>query len=155
MIDQNKECACVGLEYFCNQGDNFWQSSDSQILEIAKNDLRKIKIIDINKISDFKVVRQEKAYPVYDDNYKQSVFKVVEELNKKFETMHMVGRNGMHKYNNQDHAMMSSILTVNNILNNKKINDPWMINIDAEYHEEKKDQIEALKSVREYPKKIS
>ena len=65
--------------------------------------------------------------------------------------MHMVGRNGMHKYNNQDHAMMSSILTVNNILNNKKINDPWMINIDAEYHEEKKDQIEALKSLREYP----
>ncbi len=155
MIDQNKECACVGLEYFCNQGDNFWQSSDTQILEIAKNDLSKIKIIDINKISDFKVVRQEKAYPVYDDNYKQSVFNVVEELNKKFETMHMVGRNGMHKYNNQDHAMMSSILTVNNILNNKKINDPWMINIDAEYHEEKKDQIEALKSLREYPNKIT
>ncbi len=155
MIDQDKNCACVGLEYFCNQGDKFWTSDDKTILEIAKKDLSKISIIDTNKISDYKVVRQEKAYPVYDENYKNSVSKIVDELKNNYSTMHMVGRNGMHKYNNQDHAMMSSILTVENILNDNLKNDPWMINIDAEYHEEKKDQIKALKNLREYPKKIN
>ena len=155
MIDEKKECACIGLEYFCNDGDDFWSSSDDEILKVAKDDLEKISIINNNKIADFKVVRQEKAYPVYDDNYKKSVFEIVSELRKKYETMHMVGRNGMHKYNNQDHAMMSSILTVGNILESKEKSDPWMINIDAEYHEEKKDQINALKSLREYPEKIN
>ena len=155
MIDQNKDCACVGLEYFCNKGYGLWSSSDKEIMEVAKNDLKKISIIDTSKISDFKIVRQEKAYPVYDENYKNAVLKIVEELNLKYKSMHMVGRNGMHKYNNQDHAMMSSILTVDNILNNNFKNDPWMINIDAEYHEEKKDQIEALKSERDYPKQIN
>ena len=154
MIDQTKNCACVGLEYFCNQGDKLWTSDDKTILDIAKKDLNKISIIDTNKISDYKVVRQEKAYPVYDENYKNSVTKIVDELKNNYSTMHMVGRNGMHKYNNQDHAMMSSILTVENILSNNFKNDPWMINIDAEYHEEKKDQIQALKNLREYPKKI-
>ena len=155
MIDQSRECACIGLEYFCNEGDNFWSSNDDEILKIATKDLEKISIINTNKISDFKVVRQEKAYPVYDENYKNSVSNIINKLTSKYETMHMVGRNGMHKYNNQDHAMMSSILTVKNILNNNKENDPWKINIDAEYHEEKKDQLEALKSLREYPKKIN
>ncbi len=155
MIDPDKECACVGLEYFCNQGDKLWSSDDKQILEIAKKDLNKISIIDTSKISDYKVVRQEKAYPVYDENYKNSVSKIVQELKTNYKTMYMVGRNGMHKYNNQDHAMMSSILTVENILNNNFKNDPWMINIDAEYHEEKNDQIKALKNLRKYPKKIN
>ena len=106
MIDPDKECACVGLSIF-NQGDKLWSSDDKEILEIAKNDLNKISIIDTSKISDYKVVRQEKVYPVYDENYKSSV-KIVQELKTNYKTMYMVGRNGMHKYNNQDHAMMSS-----------------------------------------------
>ena len=105
-------CLCW-FGVFCNQGDKLWSSDDKEILEIAKNDLNKISIIDTSKISDYKVVRQEKAYPVYDENYKSSVAKIVQELKTNYKkTMYMVGRNGMHKYNNQDHAMMSSIPTV-------------------------------------------
>ena len=81
------------------------------------------------------VVRQPKAYPVYDDDYAKNVATVRDELEAKYPTLHLIGRNGMHKYNNQDHAMMTAMLCVQNILAERKIYDLWQVNQDAEYHE--------------------
>ncbi len=81
------------------------------------------------------VVRQPKAYPVYDDDYAKHVATVKDELEAKYPTLHLVGRNGMHKYNNQDHAMMTAMLCVQNILADRKVYDLWQVNQDAEYHE--------------------
>ena len=81
------------------------------------------------------VVRQRKAYPVYDDEYTRHVETIREEIEQRYPNLHVVGRNGMHKYNNQDHAMMTAMLTVENILADKQIFDVWQVNQDAEYHE--------------------
>jgi hypothetical protein len=81
------------------------------------------------------VVRQPKAYPVYDDDYAGHVETVRAELAERFPTLHLVGRNGMHKYNNQDHAMMTAMLCAENILAGRPVYDLWRVNQDAEYHE--------------------
>jgi protoporphyrinogen oxidase len=81
------------------------------------------------------VVRQEKAYPVYDDNYRDNVDALRRELEDRYPTLHLVGRNGMHRYNNQDHAMMTAMLTVRNIEAGERVYDIWNVNEDAEYHE--------------------
>jgi len=81
------------------------------------------------------VVRQEKAYPVYDETYADNVASIRAELDEKYPTLHLIGRNGMHRYNNQDHAMMTAMLTVRNIIAGKKVFDIWGVNEDAEYHE--------------------
>jgi hypothetical protein len=81
------------------------------------------------------VVRQEKAYPVYDDAYAANVAAMRAELESTHPTLHMVGRNGMHRYNNQDHAMMTAMLTVENIVAQARVYDIWCVNEDAEYHE--------------------
>ena len=118
------------------------------------------------------VVRQEKAYPVYDEDYSENVRLIREELETRYPTLHLVGRNGMHRYNNQDHAMMTAMLTVENILAGKRLYDTWCVNEDAEYHEagdegaEKAlptretvqptaDQAAALASVREVPARVA
>jgi protoporphyrinogen oxidase len=80
-------------------------------------------------------VRQEKAYPVYDDAYAANVLEMRTELEARYPTLHMVGRNGMHRYNNQDHAMMTAMLTVRNIEAGEQLYDIWAVNEDAEYHE--------------------
>jgi protoporphyrinogen oxidase len=81
------------------------------------------------------VVRQKKAYPVYDDDYATHVETIRYELESGYPNLHLVGRNGMHKYNNQDHAMMTAMLCVENILADAKLYDLWEVNSDAEYHE--------------------
>jgi hypothetical protein len=86
-------------------------------------------------VSDGCVVRQPKAYPVYDDDYAANVDVVRQELEARFPTLHLVGRNGMHKYNNQDHAMMTAMLCAANIVAGRKVYDLWRVNQDAEYHE--------------------
>ena len=101
------------------------------------------------------VVRQKKAYPVYDDGYKANVETIRAELAEKFPTLHLVGRNGMHKYNNQDHAMMTAMLTVKNILAGAPVYDVWNVNEDAEYHEAgEAGAREALQSVRLVPRRV-
>jgi protoporphyrinogen oxidase len=82
------------------------------------------------------VVRQKKAYPVYDDHYAAHVATIREELDSRYPNLHLVGRNGMHKYNNQDHAMMTAMLCVENILADCRLYDLWQVNQDAEYHED-------------------
>jgi protoporphyrinogen oxidase len=127
--------ACYGLEYFCFEGDGLWNSSDKDLIDLAKKELAQLGLAQPEDVQDGCVVRQPKAYPVYDDEYAMHVNTIREELESRFPTMHLVGRNGMHKYNNQDHAMMTAMLCVENILAGKQVYDLWQVNQDAEYHE--------------------
>ncbi|WP_260929468.1 NAD(P)/FAD-dependent oxidoreductase [Novosphingobium sp. 9] len=127
--------ACVGLEYFCFEGDGLWSSSDEDLIELAKAEMNILGLVDPASVVGGCVVRQEKAYPVYDDSYSDNVAAMRDELEGRYPTLHMIGRNGMHRYNNQDHAMMTAILTVENIVAGKRIHNVWNVNEDAEYHE--------------------
>ena len=126
---------CYGLEYFCFEHDGLWDSSDNELIELAQRELIKIGLAREGDLVDGCVVRQKKAYPVYDDNYAGHVATVRQELDDRYPNLHLVGRNGMHKYNNQDHAMMTAMLCVENILADTKLYDLWQVNADAEYHE--------------------
>ena len=101
------------------------------------------------------MVRQPKAYPVYDEDYRENVAVVRRDLEGLYPTLHMVGRNGMHKYNNQDHAMMTAMLTAKNILAGTRVYDIWNVNEDAEYHEAGDSGVkEALGSERLVPRQV-
>lgn len=126
---------CYGMEYFCFEGDGLWAKTDTDLIEKAKKELVKIGLAALEDIVEGCVVRQAKAYPVYDEHYKTHVATIRQQLANQFPTLHLIGRNGMHKYNNQDHAMMTAMLTVKNILAEKNIFDVWQVNQDAEYHE--------------------
>jgi protoporphyrinogen oxidase len=126
---------CYGLEYFCFEHDGLWDSSDGDLIELAKRELIKIGLAKQGDLVDGCVVRQKKAYPVYDDDYARHVATIRQELEDRYPNLHLVGRNGMHKYNNQDHAMMTAMLCVENILADTKLYDLWDVNGDAEYHE--------------------
>lgn len=148
--------ACVGLEYFCFEGDGLWASSDDDLVALAT---RELEILGLTKAKDVVggvVVRQEKAYPVYDDDYAANVAEMRDELESRYPTLHMVGRNGMHRYNNQDHAMMTAMLTVRNIVAGERVYDIWGVNEDAEYHESGSEgEQAALASVRDVPARIA
>jgi Protoporphyrinogen oxidase len=126
---------CYGLEYFCFEHDGLWDSSDRDLIELAKRELTEIGLSREADLIDGCVVRQKKAYPVYDDDYARHVATIRQELETRYPNLHLVGRNGMHKYNNQDHAMMTAMLCVENILADAKFYDLWQVNSDAEYHE--------------------
>jgi protoporphyrinogen oxidase len=142
--------SCLGLEYFCFEGDGLWTSDDSVLIALATREIAQTGLVEADRVIDGVVVRQPKAYPVYDDDYVANVDAVRRELELHFPTLYPVGRNGMHKYNNQDHAMMTAMLTVENILAGARLYDVWIVNEDAEYHEEGA-STEALKSVRLVP----
>ena len=126
---------CYGLEYFCFEHDGLWDSSDNDLIELAKRELIQIGLAKEGDFVDGCVVRQKKAYPVYDDDYARHVATIRQELETRYPNLHLVGRNGMHKYNNQDHAMMTAMLCVENILADARLYDLWQVNSDAEYHE--------------------
>src|SRR5262249_17378144 len=126
---------CYGLEYFCFEGDGLWTSSDAELIEQGKRELAKIGLAAATDVVDGCVVRQPKAYPVYDDDYARHVNVIRDELESNYPNLHLVGRNGMHKYNNQDHAMMTAMLCARNILAGQNVFDLWQVNQDAEYHE--------------------
>jgi protoporphyrinogen oxidase len=131
---------CLGLEYFCFEGDGLWTSSDEDLVELAIHELTKLGLAKADQVVGGYVVRQPKAYPVYDAGYKIAVDAVRQEFSARFPTFHFVGRNGMHKYNNQDHAMMTAMLTVRNIVAGTQLYDVWSVNEDAQYHEEVVDE---------------
>jgi protoporphyrinogen oxidase len=144
--------ACVGLEYFCFEGDGLWTSSDAQLVALATAEMATLGLCDPAQVTGGVVVRQEKAYPVYDEDYAQNVDMLRRELEGRYPTLHCVGRNGMHRYNNQDHAMMTAMLTVRNIQAGTRAYDVWAVNEDAEYHESGNEgEAAALASLRQVP----
>jgi protoporphyrinogen oxidase len=126
---------CLGMEYFCFEGDGLWVSSDEELVELAKRDLARLRICKPEEVAWGVVVRQPKAYPVYDETYKQHVAKLASYFGEYLPNLQLVGRNGMHHYNNQDHSMMTALLAARNIALGTAF-DPWKVNTDAEYHEE-------------------
>jgi protoporphyrinogen oxidase len=148
--------ACVGLEYFCFEGDGLWSASDDELVALATKELAILGLTKAEDVVGGVVVRQEKAYPVYDDSYADNVAKMRDELESRYPTLHMVGRNGMHRYNNQDHAMMTAMLTVRNIIAGERVYDIWGVNEDAEYHESGSEgEQAALASVRDVPTRVA
>ena len=131
--DQTK--TCLGLEYFCFEGDGLWTSDDSALVELAKKELAQLGICSPEHVFDGVVVRQQKAYPVYDDAYQSHVDVIRNYLQTHLPNLHLAGRNGMHKYNNQDHSMMTALLVARNIAAGTAF-DPWKVNADAVYHED-------------------
>ena len=127
----------LGLEYFCNKGDNIWNLNDSEMVALAKSELAKIGIIEEDKVLDATVIRVPKTYPAYFGSYDN--FDELRQYLDSFENLFLVGRNGMHKYNNQDHSMLTSMVVVDNLVNGIKSKDNiWDVNTEMEYHEEKK-----------------
>ena len=129
--DPNK--TCLGLEYFCFEGDNLWTMSDEELIALGKREIDKLGLARACDIEDGAVVRMPKAYPVYDSTYLEARQTARQFLNN-ISNLHLVGRNGMHKYNNQDHSMLTAMLAVKNILGANY--DIWGVNADQEYHEE-------------------
>ncbi|MBV9245589.1 MAG: NAD(P)/FAD-dependent oxidoreductase [Methylobacteriaceae bacterium] len=147
---------CLGLEYFCFEGDGLWQSSDGVLVELAKREIGRIGLMRPEDVTDACVVRQAKAYPVYDESYSDNVRMIRLDLASSFPTLHLIGRNGMHKYNNQDHAMMTGLLTALNIAAGHAAYDVWRVNEDADYTEAGLSGAEeALASERLVPRKAA
>jgi len=134
MVPDPNYC-CYGLEYFCFEGDGLWTAHDADLIAMAKKELEEVRLAVAGDVVDGCVIRQRKAYPVYDDDYKRHVEVIRQALDVHCPNLHLVGRNGMHKYNNQDHAMMTALLAARNILAGEKKFDLWAVNEDAEYHE--------------------
>jgi protoporphyrinogen oxidase len=126
--------ACYGLEYFCFEGDGLWTSSNEDLIKLGTKEINQIGLTKPEAVVDGYVVRQPKAYPVYDHEYKDHL-EVVRQAIKDYKGLYLVGRNGMHKYNNQDHSMMTAMLAAKNIIAGKELYDLWEVNEDAEYHE--------------------
>jgi protoporphyrinogen oxidase len=131
--DQSK--TCLGLEYFCFEGDGLWTMSDAELVALAKRELEQLGICRADDVFDGVVVRQAKAYPVYDDSYQANVAVVRDYLATRLPNLRLAGRNGMHKYNNQDHSMMTALLVARQIAAGSVL-DPWKVNADAVYHED-------------------
>jgi len=128
---------CLGLEFFVQEGDEMWTKSDAELIEQGKRELAVLGLVDPSRVEDGYVVRMPKAYPFYDWEYKQHVDTLRGWLAEHAPNVYPVGRNGMHRYNNQDHSMYTAMLSVENIFGAH--HDVWSVNVEAEYHEEHAD----------------
>jgi hypothetical protein len=141
----------LGLEYFCSEGDALWNLSDAELIELGKRELGRIDLVSPADVEDGCVFRVPKAYPIYDSEY-CDYLDTVKNFVRGLENYQTIGRNGLHRYNNQDHAMVTGMLSVRNLLFSEK-NDVWNVNTDQEYLEELKadgkDPVEKLTKVLE------
>ncbi len=125
---------CVGMEYFCSEGDDLWEMEDQGLIRLASEEIVNLGLLDdIRKVEDGTVIREKKAYPVYDSEYQQHL-QVIQDYIDSFENLQSVGRNGMHRYNNQDHSMLSALLAAENIMGAN--HNLWNVNTERSYHEE-------------------
>ncbi|MDQ2840922.1 MAG: NAD(P)/FAD-dependent oxidoreductase, partial [Acidobacteriota bacterium] len=128
----------IGLEYFCNEGDALWTRSESELIALAKKELAAMNILDEENVFDATVIRVPKTYPAYFGSYDR--FPEIISWVNEFENLFLVGRNGMHKYNNQDHSMLTAMTAVDNIIANVRSRDNlWALNTEQDYHEHKEE----------------
>ena len=126
---------CIGMEYFCFEGDGLWTSSDAALSRQAASELAHLGLARLEDVADARVVRVPKAYPIYDSVYREHIDRIREFIDP-IPNLHTIGRNGMHKYNNQDHSMLTAMMTVENMQG--ATHDVWSVNTDFDYHEEQK-----------------
>jgi protoporphyrinogen oxidase len=127
---------CLGLEFFVHEGDEMWDSSDEDLIALGTAEIEFLGLAARGAVQNGYVVRMPKAYPVYDTEYAANVEVIRKFLDADWPNVHPVGRNGMHRYNNQDHSMLTAMLTVENIAEGTA-HDIWAVNVEAEYHEHK------------------
>lgn len=128
------ETTCLGLEYFCFENDGLWNLSDAELLALAAREVTELGLVKKEAVLDGAVVRVPKAYPVYDDRYLGGLAATRRFLEQEAPNLQLAGRNGMHRYNNQDHSMLTGILAARNAMGARY--DLWSVNVDADYHEE-------------------
>jgi protoporphyrinogen oxidase len=129
----DQRLTCLGLEYFCFEGDGLWTMSNEDLVRLGAREIAEIGLLGGGKVIDGAVVRMPKAYPVYDEGFMDALA-VVRDYLTGFSNLQVAGRNGMHKYNNQDHSMVTAMLAAQNLLGDH--HDVWAVNADDEYHEE-------------------
>ena len=132
----NPETVWLGLEYFCNKSDEIWNFSDERMVAFATEELGRIGIIDVTEVLDSTVLRIEKTYPAYFGTYNR--FGEIREHVDRYRNLFLIGRNGMHRYNNQDHSMLTAMIAVDNIIaGNVDKTGLWEVNTEMDYHEER------------------
>lgn len=138
--DSNK--SSLGLEYFCTEGDELWTMSDADLLELGKREVDRIGLAKYQDVEEGCVIRVPKSYPIYDSEYRNAL-KAIKAFVDGLENFQTVGRNGLHRYNNQDHAMLTGMLAVRNMVHGER-NDLWSVNTDQEYLEEIREGVKTL-----------
>jgi len=129
---------CLGLEYFVTEGDDLWVAADVDLVELAKAEMNQLGLLNPAHVEAGYVVRMPRAYPMYDAHYQDNVDALRNWLATHVANVYPVGRNGMHRYNNQDHSMFTAMLTVENVLTTDPDvwHDVWQVNVEEDYHEE-------------------
>jgi protoporphyrinogen oxidase len=134
MISDPDSTSTLGLEYFCFEHDSVWSMDDDDLIDLAVFELKKLGLLGSEKVVDGTVYRMPKAYPVYDENYRENVSIIRNWLAKSAKNLTLIGRNGMHKYNNQDHSMLTGLMAAKNILKHGAY-DVWKVRTDTTYDE--------------------
>ena len=122
----------LGMEYFCSEGDEIWNKTDDELIQLAVTELQKLNLASASSVEDGVVFRQPKAYPIYDNNYRENI-DVIRRFLETIDNLQTIGRNGLHRYNNQDHSMVTAIMAVGNLMG--QTNDIWAANTDPSYYE--------------------
>jgi protoporphyrinogen oxidase len=139
MVADRKNTVWIGLEYFVNEGGDLWVMPDQQLIQLGVREMEQIGFLQGGDVLDACVLRMPKAYPAYIGSYTQ--LSVVQKFVDDIPNMFLIGRNGMHRYNNQDHSMLTAMMAVDNIVEGKTDkSNLWEVNLDMVYHEEKKKQ---------------
>jgi protoporphyrinogen oxidase len=146
--DQSK--TSLGLEYFCNEGDELWNTSDAELVELGKRELEQIGLVEARLVEDGCVFRVPKSYPVYDSEYRECLATIKTYI-ESMPNVQTIGRNGLHRYNNQDHAMLTGLYAARNLVLGET-NDLWNVNVDQDYHEEVSEPRDAQATDRESPR---
>ena len=137
MVADRKNTQWIGLEYFVNEGGDLWVKPDQEMIDMGISELEKIGMIRREDVLDGCVLRMPKAYPAYIGSYTQ--LDVVRDFVENIPNLFLIGRNGMHRYNNQDHSMLTAMMAVDNILEGRADkSNLWDVNLEMSYHEEKR-----------------
>ena len=136
MVEKPEDTVWMGLEYFCNEGDEYWNMPEKEFADFAINELVKMKIVNKEDVLDSHLERVKKAYPAYFDTY-ENMDELIEYLNT-YNNLYCIGRNGQHRYNNMDHSMVTGMEAAKNIKSGVEARDNiWNVNTEKEYHEKK------------------
>jgi protoporphyrinogen oxidase len=140
----------LGLEYFVQEGDEYWSATDAELIALGKRETEVLGLAKASDVVDGCVIRMPKAYPVYDGDY-QGALQVIRKWLDGIPNLHLIGRNGQHRYNNQDHSMVTACYAAENIAAGRQVRDVWDVNVDAEYHEEVRSEGQASAGDRMVP----
>jgi protoporphyrinogen oxidase len=141
--------SCLGLEYFCFEGDDLWSSRDEELVELGRREVAALGLVNPERVAGGHVVRVPKAYPVYDAEYAGRVERIRGWLGG-FSNLQQIGRNGLHRYNNSDHSMLTAMRAVENLCDGAG-HDVWAVNADSVYHEREEATEQPYRAAPETP----